>query len=60
MTDLWGDIFWMYVAKLSSSAHSLYGSDFSCNMEYAISFRDLFFHLATLFCCGVQGTVCYN
>jgi hypothetical protein len=41
-------------------SHSLYSSDFSCSMQDAISFRDLFFHLATLFCYGVYGTVCCN
>jgi hypothetical protein len=36
----------MYVAHLSASVHSLYGSDFACSMQDAISFRDMFFLLS--------------
>jgi hypothetical protein len=35
-------MFWMYVSQLNSSDHSLCGSEFACNMQDAISFKDLF------------------
>jgi hypothetical protein len=35
----------MYVAQLSALVHSLCVRDFACNMQDAISFRDLFFPL---------------
>jgi hypothetical protein len=39
-------MFWMYVVELSASAHSICGRDFTCSMQDAISFRDLFFLLS--------------
>jgi len=58
LKNMWGDLFWMYLAQLSASAPILEGRDLAWNMQVNTALRDLFFLLATPFCCGVWGIVC--
>ena len=60
ITYLWGTLFWIYEAQLTSSTH-IYGGRFLASRRHvAIYFKVLFFLSATPLCCGVYGTECCN